>query len=107
MISGSLEVLTPSAPELVIRITEPDQSKPIPAADVQLTHGTTRIVGTTDSNGRVAFDGLAAAQYQIRVRRIGYLPYSGTVDIGADSVRDVRLVMWWDYFQICATIVTS
>jgi hypothetical protein len=55
----------------------------------------------------VAFDGLAAAQYQIRVRRIGYLPYSGTVDIGADSVRDVRLVMWWDYFQICATIVTS
>jgi len=66
-------------------------SRPMVNADVVLDPSGRR--ARTDSIGRFAFDSLAAKQFTVRARRVGYAPTEWTVDLSKSGHAEIQLTL--------------
>lgn len=110
-LAGTIAVAVPQARAqsgpgtLSVRVTDAANQRPVEAARVFLV-GTT-FAGATGVDGRLSLRGIPAAEYTIRVLRVGYTEQTKRVPIAAGQTATVEFTMATAAVNLAAVVTTA
>jgi TonB-linked SusC/RagA family outer membrane protein len=111
VLAGTIAVAVPQARAqsgpgiLSVRVTDAANQRPVEAARVFLV-GTT-FAGATGVDGRLSLRGIPAAEYTIRVLRVGYTEQTKRVPIAAGQTVTLEFAMTTAAINLAAVVTTA
>ena len=111
VLAGTIAVVVPQARAqsgpgtLSVRVTDAANQRPVEAARVFLV-GTT-FAGATGVDGRLSLRGIPAAEYTIRVLRVGYTEQTKRVPIAAGQTVTLEFAMVTAAVNLAAVVTTA
>lgn len=111
VLAGTIAVAVPQARAqsgpgtLSVRVTDAANQRPVEAARVFLV-GTT-FAGATGVDGRLTLRGIPAAEYTVRVLRVGYTEQTKRVPIAAGQTANVEFTMATAAINLAAVVTTA
>ncbi|MDQ8160697.1 MAG: SusC/RagA family TonB-linked outer membrane protein [Gemmatimonadota bacterium] len=110
-LAGTIAVAAPAARaqsgpgSLSVRVTDAANQRPVEAARVFLVG--TAIGGATSTDGRLTLRGIPAAEYTVRVLRVGYTEQTKRVPIAAGQTATVEFAMATAAVNLAAVVTTA
>ncbi|MDQ8163302.1 MAG: SusC/RagA family TonB-linked outer membrane protein [Gemmatimonadota bacterium] len=110
-LAGTIAVAVPQARaqsgpgSLSVRVTDAANQRPVEAARVFLVG--TAIGGATSTDGRLTLRGIPAAEYTVRVLRVGYTEQTKRVPIAAGQTATVEFAMATAAVNLAAVVTTA
>jgi TonB-linked SusC/RagA family outer membrane protein len=110
-LAGTIAVAAPTARaqsgpgSLTVRVTDAANQRPVEAARVFLVG--TAIGGATSTDGRLTLRGIPAAEYTVRVLRVGYTEQTKRVPIAAGQTATVEFAMATAAVNLAAVVTTA
>ncbi len=110
-LAGTIAVAAPTARaqsgpgSLTVRVTDAANQRPVEAARVFLVG--TAIGGATSTDGRLTLRGIPAAEYTVRVLRVGYTEQTKRVPIAAGQTATVEFTMATAAVNLAAVVTTA
>lgn len=111
VLAGTIAVAVPQARAqsgpgtLSVRVTDAANQRPVEAARVFLV-GTT-FAGATSVDGRLILRGIPAAEYTVRVLRVGYTEQTKRVPIAAGQTANIEFTMATAAINLAAVVTTA
>lgn len=111
VLAGTIAVAVPQARAqsgpgtLSVRVTDAANQRPVEAARVFLV-GTT-FAGATSVDGRLTLRGIPAAEYTVRVLRVGYTEQTKRVPIAAGQTANIEFAMATAAINLAAVVTTA
>ena len=111
VLAGTIAIAVPQARAqsgpgtLSVRVTDAANQRPVEAARVFLVG--TNFAGATSVDGRVTLRGVPAAEYTVRVLRVGYTEQTKRVPIAAGQTVNLEFAMATAAINLAAVVTTA
>ncbi len=111
VLAGTIAVAVPQARAqsgpgtLSVRVTDAANQRPVEAARVFLVG--TNFAGATAADGRLTLRGIPAAEYTVRILRVGYTEQTKRVPITAGQTATIEVAMATAAINLAAVVTTA